>query len=155
MNFDAPNDISAYLPHRTPMILLDGVNDSGEGFVETFVTHSTRSLFADEDGNIPIWVGIEYMAQTVGVYAGMDSVRHGRPAQVGFLLGSRKYRTFATHFKPRQRIAVRAECTYRSEDNIVQFQCHITDGDNTLAAADIKAIQPESVEHIFQLTGSV
>lgn len=152
MNFDAPNDVAAYLPHRPPMILLDGISDSGEEFVETYVTHSSPSLFADEHGNIPAWVGIEYMAQAVGVFAGIMSVKNGLPVSIGFLLGSRKYQAFTPAFKPHQRIQIRAERTYHSEDNIVQFQCVITDSSGELATADIKAIQPDSIDHIFHIT---
>ena len=48
-----------------------------------------------EDGQVPAWVGIEYMAQAIAAWAGCRARAAGKPPQLGFLLGSRPGSSFA------------------------------------------------------------
>lgn len=143
--------IEELLPHRAPMMLLSSLLDWGDDFIEVSVDHSTPSLFSDENGNIPSWVGIEYMAQAISAFAGIESKKKGLPVSIGFLLGTRKYQVFTECFNAGEQLIVRAERTYRSEDNIVQFHCLITCNGERLATSDIKAIQPENPEDIVKV----
>jgi predicted hotdog family 3-hydroxylacyl-ACP dehydratase len=53
-------------------------------------TVGASGLFVDEDGHVPGWIALEYMAQCIGVHAGLEARASGEPPRVGFLVGSRR-----------------------------------------------------------------
>ncbi|HHM05088.1 MAG TPA: 3-hydroxylacyl-ACP dehydratase [Gammaproteobacteria bacterium] len=142
-------DVAELLPHAAPMILIDEVTDWGEGFLEARVAHAAPSLFALDDGSVPAWVGIEYMAQAIGAYAGIRARRRGEPVRIGFLLGAREYAARVPYFRPRQVVTVRVESIFRDEAEIAAFDCEIRDGGTLLAKAEVKAVQPDNPEDVF------
>lgn len=84
-------DPSRYLPHRTPMLLIDRVLAADAETTRCRVTVGKQcSLFRQADGSYPNSLFIEFMAQTVGVFAGIRDSESGIGPRVGFLLGSRK-----------------------------------------------------------------
>ena len=84
-------DPSRYLPHRTPMLLIDRVLAADAETTRCRVTVGEQcSLFRQADGSYPNSLFIEFMAQTVGVFAGIRDSESGIGPRVGFLLGSRK-----------------------------------------------------------------
>ncbi len=147
VQFDSVGEL---LPHEKPLLLLDGVQSYGAEHAEVYVDNGSMSMFSEEDGRVPAWVGIEYMAQAIGVFAGIYLKKKGKQPQIGFLLGTRKYESFITHFEPNTRIYINAVREYHSEDNLVQFACTIKHGDRLLAKADIKAIQPENPKELLK-----
>ena len=65
-------DPSRYLPHRTPMLLIDRVLAADAETTRCRVTVGEQcSLFRQADGSYPNSLFIEFMAQTVGVFAGI------------------------------------------------------------------------------------
>ena len=80
--------IAELLPHQAPMLLLDRLLDyQGARVLETRIGER-HGLLLDERGNLPAWVGLELMAQTIAAWAGMRPGR-GEPVRIGMLLGSR------------------------------------------------------------------
>src|ERR1051325_2359742 len=67
-NMDFP-DIRSLLPHTGRMVLLDRVIAADADNLCAEVTIRRDSVFFDGSG-VGAWVGIEYMAQTIGAYAG-------------------------------------------------------------------------------------
>lgn len=60
-----------YLPHQSPMVMLDDVHSVGEDGAECSVTLSKDGVlapFLDAQGRLPNWFAIELMAQTIGVW---------------------------------------------------------------------------------------
>lgn len=85
------------LPHAPPMVLLDEmVHADDERAVSRVHVRPTSPFF--EDGGVPALVAIEYMAQTVGAWAGFRRRRDGEPPRIGYLLGTRELRLHADHF---------------------------------------------------------
>ncbi len=89
--------IEQLLPHARPLLLLDRLSDSGEGYIECEVVVRSDGLF-DTNGEVPGLVGIEYMAQAVSAYSGLSALRRGRPIRLGFLLGTRRFETNVAAF---------------------------------------------------------
>ena len=87
------------LPHNHPMILIDSIVEFGDDFTIATVTPAPGKPFADKIGNVPTWVGMEYMAQTIGAYAGIMAQQAGQPVKVGFLLGTRAYEINLDQFR--------------------------------------------------------
>ena len=87
---DLPCDIAPYVPHRLGMCLLNTLLAVGDEHLYARVVPQRDDLFATPDG-IPGWVGLEWLAQAVAAWAGVQSVMSGDPPKIGFLLGTRRY----------------------------------------------------------------
>ena len=73
------------------MLLIDRVLAADAETTRCRVTVGEQcSLFRQADGSYPNSLFIEFMAQTVGVFAGIRDSESGIGPRVGFLLGSRK-----------------------------------------------------------------
>lgn len=137
------------LPMAGDFVLLDAILDWGDDWLEAVVEHSGPSLFSDADGSVPNWVGLEYMAQTIAALAGIRNLRAGRGKRIGFLLGTRQYRSFTPRFEPGVALTVRVEELLCDADNLGVFNCTIR-SDKLLAEASVKVVQPENVEAILE-----
>lgn len=144
--FESVQDL---LLHRSPMLLLKSIASWGEGELEAVVDPQDSRLLMDDDGRIPSWVGIEYMAQAIGALAGIESRQAGLPVSLGFLLGTRRYHAEIPYFSRDQELRVKVNQLLRDETNLVLFNCEIYAGDQLLAHAEIKAIQPRDVDALM------
>lgn len=137
------------VPHRAPMLLIGDVISASATELSARVDPKASLQFADADGNIPAYLGIEYMAQAIAAFAGLEAHQHNRPVQLGFLLGTRRYKARVTAFTPEQPLHVNIREILRDENNLVLFDCQLFSGEQALASAQIKAIQPDNVAELF------
>jgi len=142
--------IGAVLPHAGRMLLLDELRDHGPEHVTCGVPIHAGSMFCDGINGVPAWVGLEYMAQTVCAFSGIEEVRAGLKPSIGLLLGSRSYECHSEWFALGASLLVRAELQLRDENNLVAFACTIHENDRLLARGDVKAYRPKDV---FALVG--
>ena len=140
--------IEQLLPHARPLLLLDRLSDSGEGYIECEVVVRSDGLF-DTNGEVPGLVGIEYMAQAVSAYSGLSALRRGRPIRLGFLLGTRRFETNVAAFSCGTLLTVRVHCVMQSEDGMASFDCTVT-GDGVLQKARISVFEPEDSASYLQ-----
>lgn len=131
--------------HRPPMLLLESIVAWDKLSIEALVNPADSWLFGDGEGAIPSWVGIEYMAQTISAFAGIEALERGEAPSIGFLLGTRKYRAHVASFAPGQKLRVKARELLRDETNLALFDCQIFAGEQLLASAEVKAIQPRDI----------
>ena len=89
--------IEKLVPHADPMLLLDKLVESGDDYLVCELMVRSDGLF-DAKGRVPAWLGIEYMAQTVAAYSGLQAYQRGEPVKLGFLLGSRRFETNVADF---------------------------------------------------------
>ncbi len=143
------NSVSDLLPHRGEMILLDRIESWGENFLEAAVLHRTGNLFSDSNGNVPAWVGVEYMAQAISALAGIHALQNGQPVRIGLLLGTRKYASKVGNFHKNEKLIIKVEQIFVDENNLAAFDCTIH-SDRLIAEAQIKAIQPNNIEDIIK-----
>ncbi|MEC4749382.1 hotdog family protein [Methylomicrobium sp. Wu6] len=119
-------NVAELLPHTGNMIWLDKVLSWDEDSVTAELTVRGDALFGD--GNAaPAWAGIEYMAQTIGLYAGIHAKRAGEPIRLGFLLGTRRFESNVPAFRFGSTLSVQAERVMQDESLSV-FNCLITGG---------------------------
>lgn len=132
------------LPHSGTMILIDEALDAGEGWATAAVRVGEDSLFYQAGLGVPAWVGIEYMAQTVALYAGICAKRAGTDVRLALLLGTRRYQTATDYFHLGSllRISVQEEW---QDSMMAVFACRIsTHGeDRQLAEARLNVFRPE------------
>ena len=134
-----------YIPHSGSMALIHEIIDAGDDYIECSVNVEDSSHFKDSDGRTPAWISIEYMAQTIGAYAGWNDSKKGLPVKVGFLLGSRKL-TLHQHYFDEATLLVRAELVFRDQE-LGSFKCSIMspDRDRILAEATVNVYQPHNI----------
>ena len=133
------------LPHKPPMLFLDSIL-----FVDAERSSCTAIVskgmpFLDDNGNLPSWVGIELMAQTIAVWGGHYSKSISRDADIGLLLGSRKYITELDVFPFGVHMIVNAEKIIQ-DGNMGVFQCSIHLDDKTVASAQVSTYLPDKEE---------
>jgi predicted hotdog family 3-hydroxylacyl-ACP dehydratase len=132
--------IEVLLPHAPPMILLDDVVDIDKTSIAASVTIRDCSLFLEAPG-VPSHIGIEYMAQACGAYAGSKALEQGAPVQIGLLLGTRRYQARVPWFRLGDRLIVSVSEIYSGA-----FDCRIEREAELLATAQLSVYQPEHSE---------
>jgi predicted hotdog family 3-hydroxylacyl-ACP dehydratase len=141
-------DISLLLPHAEPMILLDSVIFVTEDSIGTKVIIQPDSLFYEttsEYEGVGAWVGIEYMAQTMGAYAGYNALKNGGAVKIGFLLGTRQYQCHKAFFAAGTELHISAKSIMQADNGISAFECTIHENNQIIATAIINAYLPEDV----------
>lgn len=137
--------IDEVLPHEGRLLLLDELVEYGPDHVICAVTVRADTQFCEAGRGVPAWVGLEYMAQTMCAYSGIDEARAGQKPSIGLLLGSRRYLSEVEWFPLGARLIIRADLLLRDESDLVAFDCTIHDGTRVLARGDVKAIRPKDV----------
>ena len=140
--------VADLVPHSGRMSLLSGIVDYGEGWLQAEVDITPESTFADADG-VPAWIGLEYMAQAIAAYSGLQERRRGGSPKIGFLLGSRKYLCNAERFAIGQKIRVRVQPEVEGSNGLNVFNCELR-GDGIEATALVNVFQPDDVEEFLQ-----
>ncbi|HEX7969800.1 MAG TPA: hypothetical protein VF502_16370 [Stellaceae bacterium] len=132
------------LPHRPPMVLLDEILGYDETSLMAAVTVSEASLFLEPDG-VPVHVGLEYMAQACGAFAGALARDRGGAVRIGFVLGTRRYRAHAPCFRRGERLIVSVSVLYQDEQ-MGAFDCRIEVDGKLAAEAQLNVYQPDPTE---------
>ncbi|HQQ75497.1 MAG TPA: hypothetical protein PK031_10130, partial [Pseudomonadales bacterium] len=127
----------------------DEVVDYDETFASALIYITAESPFFDAElGGVPSWVGMEYMAQTIGIWAGHQQLINNKPVQAGFLLGCRSYDCNSAVFPAGCTLQLSAKPVYLDDIGIGAFDCainseNIVGANNIHASAQIKAFRPQ------------
>jgi predicted hotdog family 3-hydroxylacyl-ACP dehydratase len=122
-------DLLRLVPHRPPMLLLDGADAGG-----AFLTVDPGAWYAGPGGAMPGWIGLEVMAQAVAAFQG----RGGAPRR-GYLVGTRSYRSAAS-FPAGALLRVRVGVTDEDPSGLATFACEILLDGETAASAILMVI---------------
>ena len=141
--------VSELLPHTGSMVMLSSILDCNETSIHAELDPTAIAYFKTADDRIPAWAGIEFMAQAIAALSGIERRKIGKTPKLGFILGTRHYRCYQPYFEPQQTIFVSATQQFRSEENLVQFRCQLTQGNRVVAEADLKAIQPDDPQALI------
>lgn len=137
--------IEALIAHREPMILISRLIDFDETHATCEVDITKDSAFYQPDSNgVQSYIGIEYMAQAIAAFAGVKALEQGKPVDIGFLLGSRKYQCYQTYFKLNETYQISIEELYKETSGLSVFECEISLGERVIAQAKVNAFQPEN-----------
>jgi predicted hotdog family 3-hydroxylacyl-ACP dehydratase len=138
-------DIRSLLPHAGPMVLLDRVVSVDEDNLCAEVRIRPASLFCTGAG-VGGWVGLEYMAQAIGAYAGYAARLAGEPVRIGFLLGSRRYECGRPSFPVGSVLRIHVRRLLHHESGLASFECRINDSEGEAASAIVTVFQPVKME---------
>ena len=135
------------LPHAPPMVLLDRVLAcDGERLVAE-VTIRPDSEFC-VDGQVGVWVGIEYMAQAVAAWSGWQARLRGEPVKVGFLLGTRRYDGHIAAFAVGDCLQIHVEREFQADNGLARFRAEVRRDEQLYAAASISVYEPPAVSAV-------
>ena len=144
--------VESWIPHRGAMRLLDRVVTVDADMAVAEVDVPFDGLFVSE-GEVPAWVGIEYMAQTVAAWAGgraRDSKEAPRP---GLLLGTRRFEADRAGFPSGARLRVEARCELIGANGLGQFDCRIEMDGRQVASARLTVLDPPKDANPLQAGG--
>ncbi|MGC7559760.1 hypothetical protein [Pasteurella sp. PK-2025] len=120
-----------YLLHQSPMLLVDEIQQVSENDIEvTIKLGEKQRLFVDKNQQIPVWISVELMAQTIGTWAGIQGkIQHNTEAKIGFLLGARQCKYFVTHYLM---------------DEVLRVEAHLLMQDQRMASFDVKIVNAQN-----------
>jgi predicted hotdog family 3-hydroxylacyl-ACP dehydratase len=142
--------IADVLPHTGAMLLLDELLEYSEHHVICGVHIRANTQFCDGVHGVPAWVGLEYMAQAMCAFSGVEEVHAGLKPSIGLLLGSRRYQSEVEWFALGMALVVRADLQLRDDNDLVAFECIIHEGSRVLARGDVKAYRPRDVMSVIR-----
>ncbi len=137
--YPSPADL---LPHDHPMVLLDEVVDFDGVRAVAATTIREESLFLEPEG-VPALVSIEYMAQCVGVFAGLKCQSVGSPVQPGLLLGCRRMTLHRQWLAVGERVVQEATLVWGGDDALAVFETTAHVGTELVATARLNVVMGE------------
>lgn len=111
------------VPHRPPMLLLDEVVAWDANRVECRVVLRNDSPFV-EGGRVASTLAIEYMAQCIAVFVGLEAYQRGEPIPLGYLVGARDISLPPDGFRVGDVLAVEAVPIWGGQ-TLGSFQCKV------------------------------
>jgi len=135
------NSPSQYLPHAGRMCLVDSILEVRKNSISCEVNITENNIFYEPAiGGIHSWVGIELMAQAIGIYANYQSNPAEKP-KIGFLISVRKFSTTLPYFKLYDKLTIIADNEY-SENGVGVFQGKILLNNQEVAKARLTVLEP-------------
>ena len=133
--------VEELVPHTGRMMLLNRVIEFDEENMVAEVIVRDDGLFGD-GSTVPAWLGIEYMAQTIAALGGMKRRLAGKPLNLGFLLGTRRYDCNLDIFPVGSVLTVSVKQLVEDQ-GLGVFDCRIT-AEGISASAKLNVYQPDS-----------
>lgn len=132
-----------WIPQRGSMQLLDRIVRVDAESAVAEVRVPLDGLFT-QDGKVPAWVGIEYMAQTISAWAaGRSRGRGGHGPKLGLLLGSRRYEAHCDGFPAGATLRIEARCEIMGDNGLGVFDCRVEMQGRQVAAAQVSVFEPD------------
>ena len=139
----------AYLPHDTPMMLLEKVLSVTADSAHCRVDVSRDGVLAPflaADGSLPGWYVLELMAQTVGVWSGWHRQQKGQEGiALGMVLGARELTCAAGHLPAGATLDIKVQLLMQDE-RFGSFDCTIFTGETAVATGRVNTFQPTPEE---------
>jgi predicted hotdog family 3-hydroxylacyl-ACP dehydratase len=129
------------VPHRPPMLLLDEVVAWDSNRAECRVVLRDDSPFV-EGGRVASTLAIEYMAQCIAVFVGLEAHYRGLPIPLGYLVGAREISLPVDGFRVGDVLSVEASPIWGGE-TLGSFQCKVERMGEVLAEGALNVYRGE------------
>ena len=139
---------SDYLPHRTPMIMINKVHlvDDKQCICSVEVSkNGILSPFLTNDDQLPNFYAIELMAQTIGVWNGYHDSKKSHSPQLGMLLGGRAIKTTVPAFALNSELMITANLVL-FDSKLANFDCDICINQQCVASGKLNVYEPDHNE---------
>lgn len=144
----ASSDIEHLVRHRGPMLLIERLVEASDRHAVGEVRVTEHSSFYRPGRGVPAYVGLEYMAQTVAAFDGARRVETGEPPAIGFLLGTRRYKSERNYFEAGELLSIRVEMVF-SENGMASFDCGISVEGEPCVVASLNVYRPEDGANVL------
>lgn len=134
MAFPSPSQL---LPHTGRAVLIDDILEHSDQGVHVLARITSGHPFFVAGHGVPVWVGIEMMAQAVAAQAGLLGQRAGRGPRQGMLLGTRRYQGHVSWFAEGDLLDIHADTAFGKEGGMAACACRIDSRGETVAEATI------------------
>lgn len=147
--FPAVNEL---LPHGPEALALDAVIawELGARAAARLTVRPSLILYDDEIKGIPAWGGIEIMAQTLGVYAGLGAKLNAETAALssspGYLVGVRHFKAARALLEDGLELNITAQCEQCESWGLGTFACRIQHAEEELVSATLSVWRPRPKE---------
>jgi len=146
--------IDDLLPHARPMILLDRVvAREADGLVTELAIRPGLPFYRAGQG-IAAHVALEWMAQSCGAHIGALATDHGEAVRIGFLLGTRDFKSDVDWFRAGQTVRVAVRLVYHEGETAV-FDCQVESAGIIVAQAQLTVYQPADMAAMLASQGIV
>lgn len=141
-----PSTVTAYPPieelmlHRDQMLLAERVVDYSADCIVCAVRISPESAFVDH-GRVDAVVALEYMAQTIAAYVGLQRRTQQLSPKIGYLISARELSLEVDSFSVGSELVVEATRLW-GEKELGHFRCTVKQGHDTLATGQLSVYQP-------------
>lgn len=127
--------------HRDAMLLLDRLEEMAfDRAVCTWRVPKNHPLFGTPQG-VPVYVGIECMAQCVAVHAGALASLDGHGPPLGLLLGTRLFRASEDFLSEAVKYHVTCRELVRDGQGLASFDCSIERDNSTITVCRLTVYQ--------------
>lgn len=133
------------------MLLLDDILHLETDWVLASLTVRRDGMF-DSGGEVPAYVGLEYMAQAMSALNGYRLLQRGKPVRLGFLAGTRLFRSTVPSFRCGDVLHVSARRQLQTEDGLGAFDCSVESRDGgigRLCEARVNAYSPDDPDRYY------
>lgn len=145
-----------FLPQKKTMALLDEIVsiDHDKSVLTAFVTIGPETMFCD-NGGVPTYVGIEYMAQSIAAFSNIPKPGVSpKNVSFGLLLGSRKYICHHPKFLMGDAVYITVAQIYY-DNSIASFSGTIMVDDSCYCEAQLMVYHPPSVDEFLAERGLI
>jgi predicted hotdog family 3-hydroxylacyl-ACP dehydratase len=104
--------------------------------------------FAVPGCGVPAYIGIEFMAQSIAVYAGARARVHDLLPPLGFLLGTRHYQTSIQFFQFDVTYRLACKELIRDAEGMGAYDCRILHNDKSVAEGRLTVLEKRQGERI-------
>ena len=124
------------LPHRPPMLLIQRLIAVSANSSDAELSISSDSPFFEHGRGVPAWIGLEYMGQTAALIAGYQLEQGLVEPHLGFVLGTRRFRSTLSHFPEGAVLSVSCRQLALVGGSLANFSCEIKANDDQAPAAE-------------------
>lgn len=129
------------LPHHGQAVLIDAVLEDDRDSIRVRTKVRPDSPYFVPGLGLPIWVGIELMAQAIAAHAGLGARREQRPPRAGMLLGTRRFEAKAAYFPAGAELEIHAVRDFGDDGGLAACACTIQSGGEVLAKATLIIVE--------------
>lgn len=141
--------VETLVPHTGAMRLIDELLEADATHAVARATVRNTQLFVDDAG-MPAWIGIEYMAQTIAAWGGMQARGTGEGPRPGFLLGSRRYACDVPAFPVGSVLTIDVRLEMAGDDGLSMFACTLAQDGTDVARATVSVFAPANARAFLE-----
>lgn len=141
--------ITEILPHRGTMLFIDTVTHFSSTGATCSYQPQENAWYADDQGNMPAWMGIEIMAQAIAAHVCMNAIARGEEPKMGALLGTRSYQSGVAAFAAGAPLSIEALLEFRDDNGLGAYQCCIEADGQKIASATLKVFEPKDFDQFI------